>query len=150
MILEILTSSAVVALGVFSRPAMVVALRAAVLGLLVGPCAGCSPTPPPCSDVIRENENAIFNLSCGPTDLTGVDLSGPCSVGDASPSHYLIGPGSKSLAIASPSPGRCHVALTLRHGLHPFDGRHLHVAGRHGNPRLPSVPHGPDPTNVRR
>jgi hypothetical protein len=95
---------------------VVLALRAAVLGLLVGACVGCSSKPPPCSDVMRMNEPAIFNLSCGPTDLTSVALSGPCSVGDASPSTYLYGAASKSLSFDSPSPGRCHVVLTFATG----------------------------------
>jgi hypothetical protein len=95
---------------------MVVALRAAVLCMLVMPCSGCSPRPPPCSAVIVGNEPAIFNLSGGPTDLTSVALSGPCSSGDASPSTYLFGPASKTLGIVSPSPGRCHVVLTFATG----------------------------------
>jgi hypothetical protein len=119
MILEILVTSALVALclfSCFSGSPMAVALRAAVRCLLVVPCAGCSPTPADCSDVIPGNEPAIFNLSCGPTDLTSVALSGPCSTGDASPSNYLFGAVSKSLAFDSPSPGRCHVFLTFATG----------------------------------
>ena len=57
---------------------------------------------------------AIFELSCGATDLTSVVLSGPCATGDASPSHYLDG--GTSVIISSPSPGVCHVELTFATG----------------------------------
>jgi hypothetical protein len=100
----------------FSDSRMITAVRSAVFGLLVVHGAGCSPTPAPCSDVIPGNEPAIFNLSCGPTDLTSVALSGPCSIGDASPPNYLFGPASTSLAFSSPSPGQCHVVLTFATG----------------------------------
>jgi hypothetical protein len=64
-----------------------------------------------CND---DGTDAIFDLSCGATDLTSVVLSGPCATGDASPSNYLDG--GSSVIISSPSPGVCHVELTFATG----------------------------------
>jgi hypothetical protein len=87
----------------------------AALGLLVVVGSGCAsrascgfepaPIPLPTS--------AIFDLSCGATDLTSVALSGPCATGDASPSNYLSG---QSVEVSSPTPGVCHVDLTFATG----------------------------------
>lgn len=90
----------------------VLARRAAALCLFVSACGRTYDCPGNCPD----GQPAIFDLSCGPTDLASVALSGPCFVADASPSNYLFGPASKSVAIRSPSPGTCHVVLTFATG----------------------------------
>jgi hypothetical protein len=56
-----------------------------------------------------------FDLSCGPTDLTSVILSGPCATGDTNPSDYLWNHGA-GVSFTSPSPGVCHVTLTFGTG----------------------------------
>jgi hypothetical protein len=57
-----------------------------------------------------------LDLACGPTDLTGVTISGPCATGDASPSNYVWGPNSNYVSFTSASPGVCHVELTFATG----------------------------------
>jgi hypothetical protein len=99
----------------FRRVTSVVqALRAAILGLLAISCTGCS--KPECNTTDLGDEPAEFRLSCGPTDLTKVALSGPCSVGDAGLSTYLFAPASTSLYVTSPVAGDCHVILTFATG----------------------------------
>lgn len=92
---------------------MVLALRAAVLACFVS-CGGCGGHS--CPALCLANKPAVFQLSCGPTDLLNVALSGVCSVGDAGPSSYLFGPASMSLAIHSSNAGNCHVSLTFATG----------------------------------
>jgi hypothetical protein len=60
--------------------------------------------------------DAIFDLSCGPTDLTSVVISGPCATGDASLSNHVSGSESQYVSLSSPSPGVCHVELTFATG----------------------------------
>ena len=62
------------------------------------------------------DQRAIFHLSCGPSDLVSVGLTGACATDDASPSDYVFGPTSGSLAIGSSLPGTCHVVLTFANG----------------------------------
>ena len=90
---------------------MLVARCAAALGLLVV-LSGCGQGHA-CSNFETANQSAVFDLSCGPTDLTSMAVSGPCSGGDASVSDLAS---SASLAISSPSPGVCHVTMTFATG----------------------------------
>src|SRR5579863_9504064 len=94
---------------------MLVARYAAALGLLVvlgG--GGCVTTTYGCPALCPSgNSPAAFDLSCNPTDLTSVVLSGPCATGDTSPSGYLW---SRGVSFTSPSPGVCHVELTFATG----------------------------------
>jgi hypothetical protein len=90
------------------------ALRLALLGLVVVSGIGCGQTT--CDAYVHANQPAILDLSCGPTDLTNVALSGPCSTGDAGGLDSVFGPKMNSIAIASPSPGDCHVVLTFATG----------------------------------
>jgi len=81
------------------------ALAASVLALLgVGCQSGTA-----CSTTCSAGFAAAFDLSCGPSDLTMVTLSGPCSVDQdaANSSGYLRSP--RSLQFESPSPGECQV-----------------------------------------
>jgi hypothetical protein len=71
---------------------------------------------PPCSFGCVTAAFASFDLSCGPTDLTSVLLSGPCATGDASPSNYVDMHDTTLLSVGSPSPGVCHVELTFATG----------------------------------
>ena len=64
----------------------------------------------------NDGTDAIFDLSCGPTDLTSVVISGPCAMGDASPSNHVSGSESQYVSLSSPSPGVCHVELTFATG----------------------------------
>ena len=91
---------------------MLIARCAAALSLLVVLGGGCSQGHA-CPGFETANQSAILQLSCGPTDLVSVALSGPCSIGDASISNLAASP---SLAISSPSPGVCHVTLTFATG----------------------------------
>jgi hypothetical protein len=90
------------------------ALRLVVLGLVVVFSIGCSQGT--CNTYVADNQSAILELSCGPTDLTNVALSGACSTGDAGGLKSVFGAMMNSIAIASPSPGDCHVVLTFATG----------------------------------
>jgi len=93
---------------------LVLVARSAAIALVVALVGGC-PTYA-CPGTETANQAAVFRLSCGPTDLVSVVLSGPCSVGDAGSSSYLFGPENASLAVSSPSAGVCHVTLTFATG----------------------------------
>src|SRR5579863_76111 len=95
---------------------MLVARCAAALGLLVVVLGGGCSVQYACPGLETENQPAIFQLSCGPTDLTSVALTGPCSADDGGTSSHVFGAKSSSLAIASPSPGTCRVTLTFATG----------------------------------
>ena len=83
------------------------------LPLIVADCSERGPAP---CDLEVENQPAIFDLSCGPTNVMSVTLSGACATDDTNPSHYVFGPTSKSIAVRSPNPGDCHVVLTFATG----------------------------------
>jgi hypothetical protein len=93
---------------------MLVARCAAALGLLVVLGGGCSSTGD-CSGGCATG-NATFVLSCGSTDLRGVQLSGPCATRDASPSNYVNSGDTAFVDVTSPSPGVCHVELVFATG----------------------------------
>lgn len=77
---------------------------------------GCQSGSPNCPGFCSEDRPATFMLTCAPTDLTDVSVSGPCSVADSSPSTFLSSPTSTSLEIGSAGPGVCHVMLTFATG----------------------------------
>lgn len=58
----------------------------------------------------------MFELSCAPTDLASISVSGPCATGDASNSQEPLGPTGTAVGVASPSPGVCHVVLLFATG----------------------------------
>jgi hypothetical protein len=92
---------------------------AAVLGLVVlavlaGTNGGCGDAH--CTNSCLDDQPAVFDLSCGPADLTGVDLFGPCAIGDASVGHDTSGPGSAFVAVSSTGEGVCQVKLTFASG----------------------------------
>jgi hypothetical protein len=93
---------------------MIVARCAAVLGFLVIGGVGCNHRD--CSAVCEGNQAATFQLSCAPTNLTSVALSGVCSIGDAGPSNVGVSSVRASVFISSASPGECHVVLTFATG----------------------------------
>ena|SRR5579863_7586584 len=89
---------------------------AVALSLLVafgGVGCGQKSCPP---ETCAANELATFDLSCVPTNLTSVALSGACATDDASPANYVFGPNSAYLRFGSPHPGVCHVELTFATG----------------------------------
>jgi len=88
----------------------------AALGPLVAFCVGCSTDYGCPANSCSAGVSPIFNMSCGPTDLTSVTLSGPCATGDASPSNYVWGYHGMFLGIESSQPGVCHVELTFATG----------------------------------
>jgi hypothetical protein len=71
---------------------------------------------------------AILELTCGETDLTSINVSGPCATSDAGPPYLLAGGvGSavsderplgtaSSVYVTSPTPGVCHVQLVFATG----------------------------------
>ncbi len=91
---------------------MLVARTAAAMAILVVLGAGCGEGHA-CSNFETANQFAEFRLSCAPTDLTSMSVSGPCAGADASISDPTA---SASLAISSPSPGVCRVTLTFATG----------------------------------
>lgn len=93
---------------------MIQARRWVVVALAVGAGVGCDRRD--CPIVTIEDQPAIFNLSCGPTNVTDVALSGSCSTGDAGLPKNLFGRSMKSIAIASSNAGDCHVVLTFATG----------------------------------
>jgi hypothetical protein len=93
--------------------------RCVSLGLLVMASAACGERS--CPGGCPGSGLAILNLSCGPTDLTSVTLTGPCATTDAgpadpNPAKYVFGATSQALAISSPNPGTCHVVLSFASG----------------------------------
>ncbi|MGO8991691.1 MAG: hypothetical protein ACLQVI_00075 [Polyangiaceae bacterium] len=98
------------ALSLFALPAL-----AALLAFPASPTAGCSGGYD-CSTACDANQSAIFVLSCAPSDLTSVALSGACAGPSSSPSNYLFGPSNVYLAITSANPGDCNVVLTFASG----------------------------------
>jgi hypothetical protein len=59
---------------------------------------------------------AVFDLSCGPTDLESVALSGACAAGDANPTSYVGGRDGQYVSVDSARPGICHVVLKFGTG----------------------------------
>ncbi len=88
--------------------------KIALLGFFLTLVAGCSQST--CNSYVASNRPAILDLSCGPTDLTNVALSGACSTGDAGGLNNVFGATMNAIAIASPRPGDCHVVLTFSTG----------------------------------
>jgi hypothetical protein len=86
-----------------------------VLGALIVMAGGCDSSldcpPIPCDP--KATTDAVFSLSCHPTDLTSVAVSGPCAMNDASLANYVFGP---YIDVSSPSPGMCHVELRFASG----------------------------------
>jgi len=86
-----------------------------LLGLtLIGVGAvGCSNRI--CNGIAFEDIPAVFDLSCAPTDLVAVDVSGPCATADAStaPADYVRG---TQIGIGSATAGVCHLVLTFATG----------------------------------
>jgi hypothetical protein len=95
---------------------MLVVRSAGVLGLLVlvGVNGGCGDAH--CTNTCMRSQPAVFDLSCVPARLTGVDLVGSCAIGDASITHDWSGPGSEFVAISSAGEGVCQVRLIFASG----------------------------------
>jgi hypothetical protein len=95
---------------------MLVVRCAAALALVaivgIGGCTSTYACPGGCPS---GNSPAAFDLSCGPTDLTSVILTGPCATGDTDPARYLWDHGA-GVSFTSPSPGVCHVELIFATG----------------------------------
>ena len=91
-------------------------LTRCVLALLLVLGVGCTSGPPACPGFCSENTPATFTLTCSPTDLMDVSISGPCFGADAAPSTNLPHASSTSVQIGSPTPGVCHVTLTFASG----------------------------------
>jgi|HubBroStandDraft_1064217.scaffolds.fasta_scaffold338919_2 hypothetical protein len=100
--------------GVRSLFIMAMARCAIVPTLFVVIGIGCQSNNA-CPGFCSEDQSTMFDLSCAPTDLTSVAVSGPCSTGDASSSNYASA-SSTFLAISSSSSGTCHVVLTFSTG----------------------------------
>jgi hypothetical protein len=94
---------------------MLVTRCAGALALLVSLGGGCS-LKYACPAFCDEDTPATFELSCPVTDLTSVELSGPCATGDASPSNYVLGYASGVVSVSSSNPGICHVELIFGTG----------------------------------
>lgn len=77
---------------------------------------GCTPGPPACPGFCSENRPATFILTCAPTDVTSVSLSGPCSGADGGSSTYVPDSSSASVQVGSASPGVCHVTIMFSTG----------------------------------
>ena len=91
---------------------MRVARYAAGLGLFVALVDGCNSTKDCCGGCPAP-EPAVFQLTCGATDLQSVVATGPCAMPDASLSSYV---GNHIVVVRSQSPGVCHVELTFATG----------------------------------
>jgi hypothetical protein len=96
---------------------------AATLGLLAVLGGACNQGHA-CPAFCNSGGSATFELSCVPTDLSAVAVSGPCAAGDAGASIY-VSPSSGSYAslaetqyvyVSSPNAGVCHVVLTFANG----------------------------------
>jgi hypothetical protein len=75
---------------------------------------------PSCDNISRVETPATFELACSPSDLTAVNVSGPCSssnMGSDPTDHYgndEVGRGK--LEVGSQVAGLCHVDLTFASG----------------------------------
>jgi hypothetical protein len=85
------------------------------LGVVVAAAGSTGCNAKACPAIAYQRRPAIFDLSCASTDLTAVDVSGPCAVADAgtSPGFYVRG---GQIAISSDVAGVCHVQLTFVSG----------------------------------
>jgi hypothetical protein len=90
---------------------MLIVRCAAALGLLVVFVGGCSKSA--CCGLCPASEPAIFELSCGSTDLTSVVATGPCDTPYARASSYVS---DGTVVVGSEGAGVCHVALTFATG----------------------------------
>jgi len=95
------------------------AVRSVLVGalLLGGACSwgllGCSSS---CNACI-EGMTATLDLTCGPSNLSEVRLTGVCSSSsDVSASHYVFGNPPSHVWVASDQPGACHVELLFQTG----------------------------------
>lgn len=92
-------------------------LRGAVLCVLA---AGICPLVLGCSsscDGCIGNVSAGLELSCGPTNLTAVKLTGPCPPrGDGGAGEYVSGTTGRLVSFGATSPGTCHVTLVFATG----------------------------------
>jgi len=80
---------------------------------------GCSAASATCPGNCADPPPAVLDLSCGPTDLQSVVLSGPCAKGydDATaPSQFVSGARQQLVDIPSLFAGTCHVELTFASG----------------------------------
>jgi hypothetical protein len=80
--------------------------------VLEGGCSNNSATEP-CAPLPPPPTQALLWFTCNGTDLTNVNVSGPCASQDASTSQGTVGQG---VYVASASPGVCHVELTFGTG----------------------------------
>jgi hypothetical protein len=81
--------------------------------VIVGSGCSNSNSGDPCAPLPSPEVEAVLQLSCGAADLTTVAVSGPCDMGDTSPSTYGSG---QYLYIMSPIAGACRVELTFATG----------------------------------
>jgi hypothetical protein len=92
-------------------------LRVAVLCVLA---AGICPLVLGCSsncNACATDAYVSLELSCGPSDLTAVQLTGPCpAVGDGGVGEYVNGNMHRLVSFGATSPGTCHVTLVFATG----------------------------------
>jgi hypothetical protein len=87
---------------------------ACALGLVEGGCGQSSEAGCGFGIAVPESlTTAVLMLSCPPTDLVSIQVSGPCNAGDGGLSSYVRG---AQVLVASPIPGQCTVVLTFAGG----------------------------------
>jgi hypothetical protein len=90
----------------------------AVFGLLALSATGAGETGCStqfCTNSVQGPTPVALDLSCAATNVTSVNLSGPCNTADASPglNTYIYG---SHVLVYSELPGVCHVVLTFGDG----------------------------------
>jgi hypothetical protein len=83
-----------------------------LVGALSTQSVGCSTAS--CNSCI-EAASATLALSCGPTNLTQVLVTGPCA-GDGGTSRYVYGNEQQYVFVGSRTSGTCHVELVFATG----------------------------------
>lgn len=113
------------------RVTLLCALAAGICPLVLGCSSGC--------DGCITNVSATLQLSCGPTDLTAVKLTGPCpSFADGGVGEYVTGTTDRIVVFGATSPGTCHVTLVFATG-YTFTADVNFFYGSGGCPGCPEV-----------
>lgn len=88
----------------------------ALAWLLTAALPGCSQGRGDCPGGCAGPGFVELDLACSPSDLVGVNVSGPCIAPDAGPSGYFSGSERSALYIDSLQAGTCHVQLLFATG----------------------------------
>ena len=96
---------------------------------------------PACPLVCDDGEGAFFELSCAPTDLVSVTVTGPCATGDAGSTTYGDRFYTSSWVwVTGSGPGVCNVELAFASGFAYAVSVTFTVQSGDGPPGCPGCP----------